>query len=58
MEKHRQFDPAFMDKFLSSIYVDDLVSRSSELESTYEFYMKSKLRIATAGIRLRNFVTN
>ena len=58
MEQHRQSDSAFVDKFLSSIYVDDLVSGSKDLESTYEFYMKSKLRLATAGFRLRKFATN
>ena len=47
-----------MDKFLSSIYVDDLVSGSMNLESTYELYTKAKLRLAFAGFKLRKFVTN
>ncbi len=58
METHRGSDPAFVDKFLSSIYVDDLVSGSSDLESTHELYLKSKLRLAAAGFKLRKFVTN
>ena len=58
LETYREGDPAFVDKFLSSIYVDDLVSGSSDLESAYELYVKSKLRLATAGFRLRKFVTN
>ena len=28
------------------------------MESTYEFYMKSKLRLATARFRLKKFATN
>ena len=47
-----------MDKFLSSIYVDDLVTGSSDVESTYEFYKKSSQRLAAARFRLRKFVTN
>ena len=43
VEQYRQADPAFVNKFLSTIYVDDLVSGSKDLESTYEFYAKSKL---------------
>ena len=34
------------------------MSRSNDSESTYEFYMKSKLRLAMAGFRLRKFPTN
>ena len=58
MEQYRQSDPAFVDKFLASIYVDDLVSGSKDLEAAYELYLKAKLRLATAGFRLRKFATN
>ena len=59
MDQYRQqSDPFFVDKFLSSIYVDDLVSGSKDLESTYELYLKSKIRLATAGFNLRKFATN
>ena len=58
LETYRESDQAFVDKFLSSIYVDDLVSGSNDLESTYELYVKSKLRLATAGFQLRKFVMN
>ena len=52
METFRDVD------IVSSIYVDDLVSGSDDVQSTYEFYLKSKLRLATAGFMLRKFVTN
>ena len=58
MEQYRQSDPDFMDKFLSSIYVDDLVTGIKDLESTYELYMKAKLQLATAGFKLRKSATN
>ena len=54
METFRECDPAFVDKFLSSIYVNDVVSGSSDVESTYGFYVKSKFRLVAAGFKLRN----
>ena len=58
LETYREIDPVFVDKFLSSIYVDDLVSGSEDEQSAYELYSKSKLRLAVAGFKLRKFVTN
>ena len=52
LETYHQGDPAFVDKLLSSIYVDDLVSGLSGIP------VKSKLRLATAWFKLRKFVTN
>ena len=57
LETYRNTDPAFVDKLFSSIYVDDLVSGSNDVESTYELYTKSKLRLATAGFKSRKFIT-
>ena len=34
------------------------MSGSSEVGSTYDFYMKSRQRLAVAGFRLRKFVTH
>ena len=58
MESFRVTDPVFVDNFLSSIYVDDLVSGSDDVESTFEFYLKAKLRLAAAGFKLRKFLSN
>lgn len=58
LETFREVDPEFVDKFLSSIYVDDLVSGGDDVLSTHEFYVKSRLRLATAGFKLRKFTTN
>ena len=58
LETYREADSAFVDQFLSSIYVDDLVTGCDDVESAHEFYLKSKLRLAAAGFKLRKFVTN
>ena len=58
METYRSIDPTFVDNFLSSIYVDDVSLGSSDIETTYELYLKSKSRLAEAGFKLRKFVTN
>ena len=58
METYRDSDPVFVDKFLSSIYDDDLVTGSVDVDSTYELYTKSRIRLAKAGFKLRKFVTN
>ena len=58
METYRQADPEFVDKFLSSVYVDDVVSGSRDVETAYRFYEKSRQRLSVGGFRLRKFVTN
>ena len=51
-------DPEFVEKFSSSIYVDDLVSGSHDVPSAHNFYLKSKLRLGTAGFKLRKFTNS
>ena len=58
MRRYQAIDPLFVDKFLSSIYVDDVSLCSNDVESTYELYLKSKSQLAEAGFKLRKFVTN
>ena len=50
--------PDFTRKFLESIYVDDLTSGDSDVDSTFELYVKSKSRLREAGFNLRKFITN
>ena len=47
-----------MEKFLRSIYVDDLSSGASEVDAANELYLKSKVRFAEGGFNLRKFVSN
>ena len=58
MRQYQDADPQFVDKFLSSIYVDDVSLGSDSVDSTYQLYLKSKTRLAEAGFKLRKFVTN
>ena len=58
MECYRDCDPQFVDKFMSSIYIDDVSLGSNDIDTTYELYLKSKMRLAEAGFKLRKFVTN
>ena len=58
MEQYEQCDPDFTKKFLESIYVDDLTSGDSDVDGTFEFYVKSKLRLKDGGFNLRKFITN
>ena len=58
MRRYQEIDPLFVDKFLSSIYIDDVSLGSNDVESTYKLYLKSKSRLAEAGFKLRKFVTN
>ncbi len=52
MGTYHEADASFVEQFLSSIYVDDVVSGSEDVASTYQFFLKSKLRLAIAGFRL------
>ena len=58
IEKYEEADPEFEEKFLRSIYVDDLSSGASEVDTAYELYLKSKLTLAEGGFNLRKFVSN
>ena len=56
--QYEQCDPSFTQKFLESIYVDDLTSGDSNVDRTFELYVKSKLHLKEAGFNLQKFVTN
>ena len=58
IEQYKEADPEFVEKFLRSIYVDDLSSGASEVDAAYELYLKSKLRLAEGGFNLRKFASN
>ena len=55
LEKFKSVDPIFVERFLCSIYVDDLTTCASSEDEVYEFYIKSKLE---AGFSLRKFASN
>ena len=52
IEQYEQCDPDHTRKFLESIYVDDLTSGDSDVDSTFELYLKSKNRLKEGGFNL------
>jgi hypothetical protein len=56
--QYETVDPSFVERFLENIYVDDLSAGGASVCYTYEFYVKSKLRLAEAGFNLRKFMSN
>ena len=53
--QYEQCEPSFIQKFLESVYVDDLTSGDGDVDRTFELYVKSKLRLKEAGFNLRKF---
>ena len=58
IKKYSSMDQPFVNKFRRSVYVDDLTAGSHDANSAYEFYVKSKMRLAEANFNLRKFDTN
>ena len=58
IERYKETNPEFVEKFLRSIYVDDLSSGAPETNTGYELYLKSELRLAEGEFSLRKFVAN
>jgi hypothetical protein len=56
--QYETVDPSFVERFLENIYVDDLSAGGASVCYTYEFYVKSKLRLAEAGFNLRKIMSN
>ena len=46
-----------VDQFIRSIYVDDVIYGSSDIDKAYRLYLWSKTKVAEGG-RLQKFVTN
>ena len=58
MQRYVELDPDFVMKFRRSIYVDDVAASFPDDDSAYEFYVKSKTRLAEANFNLSKFQTN
>ena len=60
IRKLETIEPAFVSKFLKSMYVDDLTTSMPDVDSAYAFYQRGveKLKLLEAGFKLRNFMTN
>ena len=58
VEKYRDEDPLFVDKFNRSIYVDDLIFGAKTEDEALELFTKARLCLDKAGFTLRKFVSN
>ena len=58
MEGYRIGDPLFVERFIRSIYVNDLTCGSDSEEGAIDLYTKSRQCMAEAGFNLRKFVSN
>ena len=58
IKQYSHIDPQFVEKFIQSIYVDDVTYGSSDVEEAYQLYLSSKNRLAEGGFNLRKFLTN
>ena len=58
VEGYRLSDPLFVERFIRSIYVDDLTCGSDSEEGAIELYTKSRQCMAEAGFNLRKFISN
>lgn len=52
IQSYVEADPVFVEQFLSSIYVDDVMFGSTDTDAAYNLYLKSRLRLAVAGFKL------
>ena len=51
-------DTDILNKFLADLYVDDEATSLNTTEEGYEFYIRTKEHLATAGLNLRKWDTN
>lgn len=58
MNKYAVSDPEFVKKFLEALYVDDLSTGDQAVKGTYQFFLKSKLRMLEAGFNMRKGSSN
>ena len=56
--QYETVDPVFVEQFFENIYVDYLAAGGTDVNDTYKFYAKSKLRLAEGGFNLRKFMSN
>ncbi|KAL5500691.1 hypothetical protein EMCRGX_G012286 [Ephydatia muelleri] len=58
LKKYEMEDPSFVNKFMHSIYVDDVAFGGDSTNEVFELYLKTKSRLAEGGFNLRKFVSN
>ena len=56
--KYESVDPEFAQGMLSSIYVDGLDVGKNDSDTTFEFYLKAKVRFLEGGFNIRKWLSN
>ncbi|XP_057297390.1 uncharacterized protein LOC130627797 [Hydractinia symbiolongicarpus] len=57
-ESFNHVDPLFVQKLLSSLHVDHLISGGATVNAAHDFYQKCKQRLAEANFNLHKFHSN
>ena len=58
LEKYNDVHPEFVQRFLRSVYVDDVSFGADCDDDAYELYLRSKQILSEGGFNLRKFITN
>ena len=56
--KYSAVDKEFVDKFLNSLYVDDLSIGANNVDETFDYFCKCKDRVEEGSFNLRKFRSN
>ena len=58
MNKYSTVDKEFVDRFLSSLYVDDLSTEANNVGEAFDYFCKCKDRLEVGSFNLRKFRSN
>ena len=58
IKRYQPDDPAFVEKLLKSLYVDDLISGSNSVKEAFELFLKSKACLSEASFHLRKWASS
>jgi len=58
IEKYKDNEPAFVEAFIRSIYVDHVTFRANDDNEAFDIYTKAKKILVDGGFNLRKFVSN
>ena len=58
IKRYQPEDPAFVEKLLKSLYVDDLISGSNSVKEAFELFLKSKACLSEASFHLRKWASS
>ena len=57
-KRYQPDDPAFVEKLLKSLYVDDLISGSNSVKEAFELFPKSRACLSEVSFHLRKWASS